>query len=534
LKNKLPWLIASAAVAVMIIVLVKDRTSRPPDTTAITANPATVVSSPVQVAVNPSQGTSPAASLPAGTPGTAAPTEQPTVPGHVFAGKVTDAAGKPIAGATITMFFNVARNQEKMTAQTDSSGSFRARGIKWDEMDILLIDARGFSSFKSTMPVPLPLPDPLEVTLQRLGATELRVLVARGDAAPVPFSGEATISVLKRHDAPTTLSTGAPVDSRYTALFTEPATIADGRYSVQDLQPGVYKAAALTKDEFAESDPFTVETSGSPEVTIVLGVQRAFAALVKSARTQAPVAGARVHMINSGRPLPLGRAQQVSAETGADGGFQFERMTPGTYSLTISASGFTTKTVEELAVSASQQQPAPETFFLSEGQPSLFVTVLEGTGKPVNQAPLVVFSSDNSAQPRSYFSRTDAAGTARFESIVSGQYVVAATLPDNRSRQKSSEIQVLEGQPQTVEIRFGPTSKVTGTARVGGKPFSGLVSFQPRGQMGPAHYARTDESGMFGTELEPGEYVAKRQGQTESTIVTVPNLETASLELELK
>ena len=101
------------------------------------------------------------------------------------------------------------------------------------------------------------------ISLRRAATARLRVLVAPdGGVQRAPFSGEATVYLLRRGDQLT--STNAYL---WTPISADHATIKDGRHALKSLEPGSYKAAVATGDEYAESDPFQVGAQASSQAS---------------------------------------------------------------------------------------------------------------------------------------------------------------------------------------------------------------------------------------------------------------------------
>jgi hypothetical protein len=203
---------------------------------------------------------------------------------------------------------------------------------------------------------------------------------------------------------------------------------------------------------------------------------------------------------------------------------------PGTYLLTLGANGYSTKTVEEMRISPDGQGPPDTAHALVEGTAGVEVTLVGPDGRPLANTPGVL-GATGAADGRAYFGRSDSAGLLRFMPVVAGRYVLAVTIPGGAVRQKTTEIVVAEGQLTHTRLEFLPTFQVSGLATSGAAPYEGLLSFSKRGTAVAEQYSRTDGSGAFTIELEPGEYMVSRPGDARALQVEVRSGVSRLLEL---
>lgn len=453
--------------------------------------------------------------------------------GNLLAGIVTDLELQPLPDATIRGIYEVGGSKMTVEGKTNAAGKFRIPNVPVAELKMLLVEAPGYG--RTQIPnLPLPIED-LEIALNLLSGAELHVAVQDDQGAQRPFSGDASLTIYRQTPAQGTTETAgvAQINVRpgeYVAQSQKQERIVDGHLQLDGLDRGIYKVGVQAGEEYAESQPFRVEEGLGAQVEVTLGVRRSLAGYVKAQTTQQPIERAQVQaQLGTGGAIEAVRQTQTDRQ----GRFQIDGLSPGNYTLSIAAAGYTTKTVENAQVSASNE-PAPEnTYLLVQGQPALVVTVIDGEGRPVSRAPLVIFAT-GTAQPRTYFSRTDAAGVARIDNVFPGTYTVAVTAPDDRTRQKTVTIQVPEGgENRSTVVSFGNLVKVSGSVRYKADPTQTLLSFTQRGEIGTKQFAKSDAMGNFTVELEPGEYMVQREGQPGSTVMTVPPGQAHAVDLNL-
>ncbi len=534
MSARLPWIIAAVSVVVALLVVVYTLGERAGRHSGIVAPPPVVTPATTPGAVpTPTPLTAP----PAPTAAVASP--QPTAPsaagGNRLFGVVLDPAGKPVAGATVTVLFAEGAGRGTRKATADASGKFAVEGIPAPQVDATSVEADGFERSDINAPIPLPLDDGFTITLNRLAELRLQVLVQKSGGATQPYGGDATLYLSRRRppSETTASASAAPAREIYETMLRKSVTVEAGRVVLTGTAPGTYRASLLAGEEFAESEPFTVESGAGSGATIILGRRQAFRGTVVAAADKRPLANAEVILRMTSRPTVSGLSAPVRARTQAQGSFEITGLTPGTYALTLAATGFTTRTVEEVPVLAGPEAAPPETYALSEGAAAVEVVVTDGNGRPVPGAPLVLFSS-GASQPRSFFGQTDQAGTHRFDPVPAGRYTLAANPPDSRSRQRTTDVVVGEGESKVVTVRIAKPQRFLGRARLAGKPFAGLLSFVQRGTVSSKQFTKTDDLGSFQVELEPGQYVVGRDDQPGNLLVNIAPGQTADLELELK
>lgn len=455
-----------------------------------------------------------------------------------ISGIATDFDGKPLAGATISMFFGQTGSQQSRETRSDLRGAFSASGLPASRIDLLSASAPGYETTQ-LRDINLPLGVPLELALARLPGGELTVLIARDSASkPEVYSGLLDLYIMRQTtDAPSTPTMGlaqpGAVRGSFQTVLTQNIPLRDGKYDLGKLQPGVYKAAVHVKGEYAESEPFTVGPGVHAHPVVTIGLRSSLPGAARSKTDQKPVPNALAWAVGE-RPVVSGLYVSQTAISDQQGRFEIMDLAPGSYTVSVAAAGYTTRTVERVAVTTASGASAPRLFVLSSGQSGLQVSVSDGHGRPVSKAPLVLFSTAGGDAGKTSFGRTDETGGYVFAEVPPGKYALTVTAPDDRTRQKTVDVVVAEQGAKPVQIAFLPLVQVSGTASVGGQPFEGLLLFSLRGAVGAKHPVRTDAIGSFAVELEPGEYVAARAGESGTAIVRVPPVASASIEVSFR
>ncbi|MBX7243895.1 MAG: carboxypeptidase-like regulatory domain-containing protein [Candidatus Sumerlaeaceae bacterium] len=453
---------------------------------------------------------------------------------YALSGVVQNLDGGPVSDAVITVLPALGRPNESPTIiRAGRDGKFRGN-VPFELTRTIITEAPGYQR-NSLDNQQLPL-DELSIYLKPAAQLVVSVSIGSPDSpVPVLFNGQAGIYLLRRTDMGTTVGLAEPnsTPGEYAAILANKMDITNGQCTLAGVEPGIYKVAVVVKDQYAESEPFRVDAGNPVSTRVIVGLSASFRGTIKSKSGGVAVAGAMVMAQQFGRPPISGAPARFQATSSDTGTFELVGIAPGAYTLTIGASGYTTKTVEDLRISPGDNS-ANEPFVLTAGQPSVLVQVRGGGETPVAGAPLVMFSAAGS-NPRNYFSRTAASGEGRFENVMPGRYTVAATLPSDRSRQKTVEVVVREGEASMAQIRFDDTIRITGTAIATGKPYEGLLIFTGKGRVGAAAYATTDAGGFFSTALEPGYYVVTRgNNQTGTAQITVLPVESVPLRVEFK
>ena len=540
-QNRLPWIVAAVAIGFALVVLIRSELT--PDRDAVVTAPPTAtpsIQTPNTPPIAPNIQTHVAASSQQTAPTpppTRAATPTPTPATYYLDGLVTDGDGKPVPGASVRGSYTQGSSQRTASAVADAKGEFRLADLQSPELDAVIVESVGYGR-SVVEKLKLPLPDRLEIAVTALAGLNIAVLqVADNSDTGKPFQGEADFVLLQeRQSAPSSATLGLSEASlahpTFVPMAQQHVTVpSDGTLKLEELEPGTYKAALRAKDMYAEGSSFAIQGAHRTQTTITLGLKYAVPGTVMAEVDLHPIAQARVRLVAASTHALTGPNVEIQSQSDEQGRFVLPNVPPGDYLLTIGANGFTSKSVELLDL-ATTGAPVDTTYTLSQQQPAIRVTVLDGEGKPVQQARLVLMMTRPSS--KTIFSQTDAAGVKLFDNVAPGTYSIAVTAAEDRTRQKSLELTLEDGQTTDIELVFPKTVHVQGHARKDGKPYRGLIAFTLRGSIGLQTMAKSDETGGYTVELEPGEYMAGSPEQSNAQIVNVRTVQAGNIDLEVK
>jgi hypothetical protein len=337
-------------------------------------------------------------------------------PERTFSGVVFDEQGRPAAGALVTTLQRDAGRFVETV--TNEEGRFVLGPLPWGRYDVLvskagLVPARLMPDMLERGPVQVMLPTPRRVSGQ--------VVDGRGPVAGVTVQAEGGTRV-----APT-------------------VSDARGRFSLEGLCPGRYVLTALQAERYARQ-----------EVSLETGLDRESIALVLGAslRLSGHVLGTPGQPIGDAQVLLFSEAPRWRGETRTDsrGGFLFERLAPGTYSVIVLAADH-----ERLEV-PPRSLVAPEALRLTlkkkEGDgrsqaaegASLEVEWVDVAGLPVPRAPVQL----SRGGPPGAKATTGMDGRAVFQGLAPGRYSLVPQAREGWIRYA----------PLSVELRSGETRKL--------------------------------------------------------------------------
>jgi hypothetical protein len=251
-----------------------------------------------------------------------------------IAGEVADAdRGQPVDGATVTV--------DDLEVVTEDDGSFQLEGL--DPGCYLLTAAS--DGFDRAVQV-------VAVIAGQTTAAEFRL----DPLSPGAIAGEVT-------DA----GDGQPIgDATVTASDVQVATDGDGRYQLEELDPGSYPVMVTADGYNDATDTVAVDAGGTTTHNLALTPlpPGAIVGEVTDAGDGQPVGGASV------------TADDVQVTTNGDGRYQLEELDPGSYPVLVTADGYNDAT-DTVAVDSGETTthnlaltplPPPPTFPLQANE----------------------------------------------------------------------------------------------------------------------------------------------------------------------
>lgn len=404
--------------------------------------------------------------------------------GRVGVGQVVDAAGEPVAGATVAlgrkerdkgspMFFIMNQAEDgKNGDATDTDGRFRLPDLANGVFD-LEVTADGYA--------PAEIPGvriegpPGEVDL---GTVVLEIglavsgLVVDPNGAPV---AEAGVSVERnRQDFRMRRRGDETPDTR---------TDTTGRFTVGPAREGESLLVVVGKEGFTQAR-HSVKITADPEpLRIVLKAAARLSGRVVDADGE-PVVSAWL----SARPLDreAWQAMRTSARTDEDGRFLIDNLDPGPTTLMVRAEGFQPFELTGLELVAGQELGDVDVV-LKRGA-TIVGTVRDADGRPVAQARVMIQRmSGGGGMMSTRGEETDADGRFRLTGVAAGPAILVVQDASRRETKKSIEIR---SGSQTVDLAFEEGVEVSGrVVDPDGAPVAGAnVFLEPAFTSGRAIY----------------------------------------------
>jgi protocatechuate 3,4-dioxygenase beta subunit len=355
-------------------------------------------------------------------------------------GRVTDAAGAPIGGATVCGSahaggLSIAETREPFCAQTDKEGLYRLAGLfaaHW----LVSASAPGYQ------PVEYAAKEPAHPHCIELGTGEARAGVdlalpgggveVRGRVKDINGGSIAgALVTISSHGAD-----GADVITHSDTQGAFSGWVAEGRFSAHAVASGY-------------ADRSEYGSAPGPEIEILLIPEAVLVGRVVEMDTHAPVPGAAIEFerddallyIDMGLYAPLDRAV---ARSGEDGRFRVEKLEPGRYKPVARAPGWFGQARESVLLGVGQTSNE----VVIEVHPARAVVgrvVVAPSRTPCKRGSV---SLTERARRRQAGARVEADGSARFEGLLPGSYEVRVACDDHAAEPSYPKV-VLEDADAT-------------------------------------------------------------------------------------
>ena len=421
---------------------------------------------------------------------------RPVIP---VSGRLVDASGQPVAVARLSAQKG-SDIASSTSAQSTADGRFSLDLSESGDI-VLTVTAEGFTSLNRTLHIETAL-DLGDIALSR--GLRVKGVVMDGKGAPV---------------------SGARIENQTTRQF--PVTFAEsddkGRFELSGVNPGRVRLAA-THFQYSPSQTYVEVAEGEEpdEARIVLGAGGRVEGSVRH-RDGTPVGQALIQLFaqNPNDPLRPPSSGVSPAITTADGSFVFEHVFPGSMSVVLMTGQQGAYTnVDQTAITVSEGETVPVNLTLrtttvrgllrrnGESPAGLRVT-MRGSNVMMMGGQMRLSSLTGEIPWHSAIADTEGRFALRIVGPVSGQVAVASVdrpitllsrtveIPDADEYQMTLDLAGTRVSGRTVDIA---ENKGLGEATVQVK------TVPPESPQAKSWFARSDGTGSFAIELEPGEY----------------------------
>jgi uncharacterized GH25 family protein len=396
--------------------------------------------------------------------------------GRTLFGSVVDGGRRPIAGARVSLRLAAstrfpARLQEILNPErlpevpTDAAGRFELRNLVAGTFD-LIVRARGFA----------PLTVPALAVPEGTGATDAgTVMLAPGasvhglvaDPKGNPVEG-AEVYAQSRSELRRFLGEEqGPADA---------VTAADGSFVLEDRSPGESLHLAVTHPGYGPgSAPGVAVPSEAPIRIVLLPTARVAGRTLDP--DGGPVAGASVFLSEDesrsfgGRSVLMSSDRFHRATSDDEGGFSFDGVSPGTFSLSAQAPRRQEAELKNLELKTGQDLTGVELVLA----PGAEVTgrVLSPEGRPVAEAQVMLVEASEQRYPTfsSLGASTDADGRYRFDGLPPGKRTLEARAEGYRRAVRDVELTAAAVVDFTLERGLEASGRVVDDA---GSPIPGV------------------------------------------------------------
>jgi large repetitive protein len=277
----------------------------------------------------------------------------------------------------------------------------------------------------------------------------------------------------------------------------ELTTDADGRFEADDLAPGTH-TVRVTHPDYTDASQSVEVTADGAAVEIQMTQGGVIAGTVASGSGQ-PVAGANVTLAQAGAGVPgfgglgaLGGGQ--STVTDGSGGFRFDHLSPGRYTLGA-------------ALRSSTSTPLDVVLQAGQPQDNLVLQLMVGStiqGTVSGLPPETLTGTTVTAAGTEGYAQSTRVGgdsTFEFDNVPAGVVTLRGTATDATGSTRSVTKQVTASDDQPVlatQLVFDQGFTLTGTVTQGGQPVPGAMVFAAlQGGGGRQASAQTDEGGSY-------------------------------------
>jgi len=420
-----------------------------------------------------------------------------------ISGRITDANGEPVAGASIGSFWMEGGKGRMREARSRADGRYKLAGLGDEPMGDVWVNAEGFAPFRADGLVPGD--TAADFTLERAGIVSGRVLLPEG-AAPVAFRVEAHAEAKAGDERSGMRVVVGNRGQEPKQVFSDP----QGNFRLENVPPGIVTIEARA-DGYAPSRKSGVEVRAdyvADAGTLTLSPGRTVRGRVVAAKDEIPVAGATVSLARSQGFGRIGNEDQEGlAVTGVDGAFSIGGLESRTYTVAATQPDFSPNNGRVEVPSDTDVDDF--VIKLSKGG-TLTGAVRDAQKQPVSGATVLVTKIPMAGAPQTVSTGPD--GRYTVEKMAPGDYVVMRQNLGGPVMLMSGIKQATVREGETTVFDIDEASKINLTGRVlkSGQPVPNAMLFFSKGGGGAAVDMRTgssDTAGRYQVGLdEPGTY----------------------------
>jgi protocatechuate 3,4-dioxygenase beta subunit len=208
----------------------------------------------------------------------------------------------------------------------------------------------------------------------------------------------------------------------YTGTKGSGSTVTDssGNYTLSSVPPGTYTVTASATGYTTESGSVTVTVGVTAPKSFTLIATSGISGAVTDTETPAqPISGATIHYAGTG-----GNTASGTTTTNSIGGYTFNGVSPGTYTVTASATGFTPPPAQNVTVTAGTSATANFTMTATGGMTGT-ASDSQAPAQPVSGATLQYTGTGSTTG--SGTATTNSSGGYAFNGVPPGTYSVTAS-----------------------------------------------------------------------------------------------------------
>lgn len=422
-------------------------------------------------------------------------------------GKITDATGQPVVGASVSGLWFDATTPHSRETKSGADGRYKISGLGDEPMRNLWVRAEGFA--QGSKEGASPGDNAVDFVLEKTGSVVGKVELAAGGVPPA-FRVQAFPEAKEgqeRGGFRIVVRAGADEDK----VFTDPS----GNFRLDGVDPGTVTITALTDGKTpARKSGVVVGAEQVVDVgTLKLDDGRTLRGRVVAAKDEAPIAGATITVT---QPSGFGRMMGSEPPAGAaisalDGHFEISGLETRTYAIDAGQPDYSPNS-GRVDIPADHD-PEDYVIHLSKGG-TLTGTVRDAGHQPIANTGVLLVTPGRGDGPQNATTGMD--GRYSFEKLTPGEYTVI------RAPTGGGPLMLFGGMKQ-VAVREGETtvydideaSKISLTGRIlrGGQPVPNASVFfstpDPSGEAADLKQSRSDADGKYQIGLDKaGTYMA--------------------------